>query len=232
MFVVIAGGGRTGAHLAKMLININHRVCVIDHRKDVLARLHRELPTEVILDGNPLDVVVLEEAGLREADVFAAITAVDSENLTLCYLARERFQVDRTIARVNNPRNAWLFNERFKVDVALNQADILSGLIAEEMSMGDMMTLLKIRRGNYSLVEEKIPHNAMAVGMAIQDLNLPMNCVIAGIIRNGKLVIPRGPTTLFAEDEVLAIADVDGAKAIADLFYAPKEKKPLTDKRG
>lgn len=232
MFVVIAGGGRTGAHLAKLLININHQVRVIEYRKEILSRIHKEIPTEFIIDGNPLDVSVLEQAEVRNADVFAATTPNDSENLALCYLARERYQVNRTIARVNNPRNAWLFNDRFNVDVALNQADILSRLIEEEMSMGDMMTLLKLRRGNYSLVEEKIPENAMAIGMAIKDLNLPANCVIAGIIRNGELVIPRGPTTLEAEDEVLAIADAEGAKVIADLFYAPRIKKPLTDKQG
>ncbi len=227
MFVIIAGGGRTGAQLAKSLIAIDHKVRVVEHRPEILARIHKELPTETIVTGNPLDVNILEQADIQHAQVFAATTPNDAENLALCYLARERYKVKRTIARVNNPRNAWLFNERFYVDVAVNQADILSRLIEEEMSMGDMMTLLKLRRGKFSLVEEKVPENAKAVGVAIKDLNLPANCVIAGIIRAGDLMIPRGVTTLSAGDEVLAITDPEGAKKIAALLEVPVNENNL-----
>ncbi len=94
--------------------------------------------------------------------------ASDADNLSLCFIARERYKVPRTIATINNPRNAWLFDKSFHVDVALNQADILASLIEQEMSLGDMMTLLKLRRGSYSLVSEKIPTGARAVGMTIQ----------------------------------------------------------------
>jgi trk system potassium uptake protein TrkA len=199
----------------------------VEYRPEILARIHKELPTESIVSGNPLDVNILEQADIQHAQVFAATTPNDAENLALCYLARERYKVKRTIARVNNPRNAWLFNERFYVDVAVNQADILSRLIEEEMSMGDMMTLLKLRRGKYSLVEEKVPENAKAVGVAIKDLNLPANCVIAGIIRAGDLMIPRGVTTLSAGDEVLAITDPEGAKKIAALLEVPVNENNL-----
>lgn len=218
MFVIIAGGGRTGAQLAKSLIAIDHKVRLLEHRSDILARIHKELPTESIVTGNPLDLNTLEQADIQHAQVFAATTPNDAENLALCYLVRERYNVKRTIARVNNPRNAWLFTEMFNVDVAVNQADILARLIEEEMSMGDMMTLLKLRRGKYSLVEEKVPPNAVAIGMAIKDLDLPTNCVIAGIIREGALLIPRGVTTLAEGDEVLAITDPEGAKKIANLL--------------
>jgi trk system potassium uptake protein TrkA len=218
MFVIIAGGGRTGAQLAKSLIAMDHVVKVVEHRAEILARIHKELPTESIVTGNPMDVNILEQADIQHAQVFAATTPNDAENLALCYLVRERFNVNRTIARVNNPRNAWLFNEMFNVDVAVNQADILARLIEEEMSMGDMMTLLKLRRGKYSLVEEKVPPNAKAIGMAIKDLDLPTNCVIAGIIRKGALQIPRGVTTLSEGDELLAITDSEGANKIAELL--------------
>jgi trk system potassium uptake protein TrkA len=218
MFVIIAGGGRTGAQLARSLLTEDHKVHVIDYRKEVLARIHKELPTEVIFPGNPMDCQVLEQAGIMNANVFAATTTSDAENLALCYIAREKYGVKRTIARVNNPRNAWLFDSKFKVDVAVNHADILSRLIEEEMSMGDMMTLLKLKRGKYALVEEKIPPKAIAVGQAIKDLNLPSNCTIAAIIRAGEVIVPRGITVLEVGDEVLAITDADGAKNLADLF--------------
>lgn len=222
MFVLIAGGGRTGAQLARNLIGLKYKVHVVEDRKEILSRIHKELPTEAIFIGNPLDARVLEQAGIQNVDVFAATTPSDTENLALCYLVREKYGTGRTIARINNPRNAWLFNKKFHVDVAVNQAELLSRLIEEEMSLGDMMTLLKLRRGKYSLVEEKIPEKAKAIGVAIQDLKLPANCVIAAIIRNGELVLPRGITTFEANDEVLAITDPEGARQMADLFAFQK----------
>lgn len=223
MIVIIVGGGRTGASLARLLLHQDHDVRIIENRKDVLARIHRELPTETIIEGSFTNPKVLERAGIQEAAALAAVTTEDEDNLVLCYMARQVYNVGRTIARVNNPRNAWLFSNIFRVDVALNQAEIFSHLIEEEMSMGDMMTLLKLRRGNYSIVEEKIPPSAPAVGIMIKDLKLPEHCVIAAIIRKGEVIVPRGVTALEVGDEVLAVVDHEGAKQLARLFLAPEE---------
>lgn len=221
MFVLIAGGGRTAAQLAAILVAQEHEVRLLEHRRDVLAHLHRELPSEVIYDGQATDPQALERAGIARADVIAACMSSDAENLALCFLARERFNVPRTIACINNPRDAWLFDRTFHVDVALNQADILANLIEQEMSLGDMMTLLKLRRGSYSVVGEKIPAGARAVGVAIQDLPLPRNCVIAAILRRGEIVIPRGRVRFEQDDEVLAVVDQEGADELAALFGHP-----------
>ena len=192
MFVIITGGGRTGAQLASTLVTQGHQVRLIEHRRELLTRIHHELPTEIIYEGVATDPTVLEQAGIRQAQVLAAVTTVDADNLALCYLARVRYNITRTIARVNNPRTAWLFDNKFHVDASVNQASILSSLIEEEMSMGDMMPLLKLRRGNYTLVEEKIPEGAKALGVAIKDLKMPAEAVIAAIIRRGQIVIPAG----------------------------------------
>lgn len=224
MFVLITNGGRTGAHLASMLVTQQHQVRLIEYRPEVLARLHQELPTEVIYEGNATDPQVLELAGIRQAKVLVACDTKDADNLAICFLARTRYGVARTIARINNPRNAWLFNQTFHVDAALNQAQILASLIEEEMSLGDMMMLLKLRRGSYSLVEEKIPKGARAVGMTIKDLPLPSNSVIAAIIRQGKILIPRGTTAFEVGDEVLAIVEHDAAGKLAALFERPDTK--------
>lgn len=218
MFVVIAGGGRTGAQLARYLLDEGHRVHLVENRKEVLARIHKELPTEVIFTGNPMDPVVLRESGIAEAQVFAATTTSDEVNLSLCYYVKEKYKTGRTIARVNNPRNAWLFDSKLHVDVAVNQAELLSRLIEEEMSLGDMMTLLQLRKGRYSLVEEKIPVGAKALGIQIKDLKFPENCVIAAIIRSGEIIIPRGSTMFETGDEVLAVTDDDGAKSLSEMF--------------
>lgn len=223
MIVLIAGGGRTATQLATLLLAQNHDIRMIENRSDILTRLHRELPNEVIYEGYPTMPEILQQAGIKSADVVAACTANDTDNLVVCYLARKVFNVQRTIARINDPRNTWLFDEKFHVDVSLNQVDIMASLIEEEMSLGDMMTLLKLRRGQYSLIEEKIPPGAQAIGVAIKDLGLPDQCVIAGIIRDGKVIVPRGITTLEVEDEILAVTDSDGAKQLAHLFNPIQE---------
>jgi trk system potassium uptake protein len=218
MFVLVAGGGRTGTQLAARLLEHNHIVRLIEHRRDILTRAHHELPTEVIYEGNALDPQSLEQAGIRQAQVFTACTPNDADNLVLCYLARTQYQVPRTIARINNTHNAWLFDQKFHVDMALNQVGILASLILEEMSLGDMITLLKLHRGQYSLVEERIPVGSRVAGIALKDLTLPENCVIAAIIRQGEMVVPRGITTFEIDDEVLAITDSEGAQQLAKLL--------------
>jgi trk system potassium uptake protein TrkA len=221
MFVLIAGGGRTAAQLATLLLGQDHQVHVVEDEKEVLAHLHYELPTEAIYVGNPMDPSVLEQAGIEHANALAACMHVDAENLVLCYLARVRYGVPRTIARINNPRNAWLHDDKFHVDVALNHSEVLASLIEEEMSIGDMMTLAKLRRGRYSLVVEKIPPGAIAVGVAIKDLDLPDECVIAAIIRRGEMLLPAGHTVFEAGDEVLSITDRPGQNQLAVLFAPP-----------
>ena len=221
MNVLIAGGGRTGARLANLLINQNYKVRLVENRRDLLSHLHQELPTEVIYEGNPVDPSILEAAGIRDAHAVAAVTSEDASNLALCFLAKSMFDVPRTIARVNNPNNAWLFNEKFKVDVALNSADVLAHLIEEEMSLGDMMTLFKIRRGRYAVVEEKVPAGAKAIGIQLKDLGLAEYCVIAAIIRDGAMTLPRGDSKLQEDDEIIAVASPVGVQKLSDLLAFP-----------
>lgn len=224
MFVLIAGGGRTASTLATHLLSQKHEVRLVEHRPEVLRQLHRELPTEVIYVGVATHPEVLADAGIRRADVLVASMAGDEEDLAVCFIGKAIFNVPRTIGVINNPRAAWLFDRKFHVDVALNQADILAHLIEEEMSLGDMMTLLKLRRGRYSLVAEKIPAGAPAVGIAIKDLALPQHAVIAAIIRGGQIVVPRGDVRFEVDDEVLAVVDPPAATTLADLFGDRRER--------
>jgi len=223
MFVIIVGGGNTGSQLAKFLINAGHTVRVIDDRPNVLEKLATDIPQNLIINGDGSSPTVLEKAGIQNAHVLAAVTSFDETNLVITSLARFEFKVPRVIARINNPKNAWLFTPEMGVDAALNQAEILTRLIAEEMSMGDMMTLLKFRRGKYSLVEEKIFPGALAVNKAIRDLPLPQNCVIAGIIRHGEIVMPRGVAALEEADEILAIVDESSRIVLAKLLGRREE---------
>jgi trk system potassium uptake protein TrkA len=218
MFVIIAGGGKTGSYLTELLLKEKHQVKVIEDRPDVIERLKQELPPEAVIEGDGSSPSVLEAAGIAHANVLAAVTGEDEANLVIAMLARFEFRVPRIIARVNNPKNAWMFTPEMGIDVALNQPDMMAHLIAEEMSLGDMMTLLKLRKGQYALVEEKVHPSALAVGKAIRELMLPPECVLAAVIRKGNLIIPRGDIVLQPADEVLAVVHSSQTAALASLL--------------
>ncbi len=205
MFVIVVGGGKTGSQLCTQLRDEGHSVKVIENRESVLERLKVELPDDIIVPGDGSSPSVLESAGIEKANVLAAVTGEDEANLVITSLARFEYKVPRTIARVNNPKNAWLFNQDMGVDVALSQPDILAKLIAEEMSLGDMMTLLKLRRGEYSVIEEKVHPTSIAAGKAIRDIELPTECVLVAILRQGRLIVPRGDIIINPVDEIIAL---------------------------
>jgi trk system potassium uptake protein TrkA len=222
MNVVVVGGGNTGSHLAKILISAGHTVRVIEERPAILEKLGQEISQEDIIHGDGSSPVILEKAGIQKAQVLVAATGSDETNLVITSLGRFEFNVPRVIARINNPKYAWLFTPEMGVDVSLNQSEILASLSAEEMSINDMMTLAKLRRGKYSLVEEKIAPNSPVIGIAIKDMPLPQNCVISGIIRKGEILLPRGITTLEAGDEVLALVDDSAREQLARFLTGPK----------
>jgi trk system potassium uptake protein TrkA len=215
MKVLVIGGGKVGSYLAALLVAEKHDVRIIEIRPERVAPLRRDLPSESVLAGSGTAPAVLEAAGIQHTQVVAAVTGADETNLVAASLARFEFNVPRVIARVNNPKNAWLFTSQMGVDVALNQADLMAHLIVEEMSLGDMMILLKLRKGEYSLVEEQVHPQAQATGKAIRDLRLPDECVLAAVIRAGKLIIPRGDTVLQPLDEVLAVIHASQLDALA-----------------
>ncbi len=205
MFVIVVGGGKVGSYLTGLLCESGHKVRLIENRDFVLDRLRGELPNEVIVSGDGSDPNLLESIGVREANVLAAVTGQDDANLVITTLARFEFNVPRVIARVNNPKNDWMFTAEMGVDVALNQADIFARLIAEEMSLGDMMTVMKLRKGEFSIVEEKVHPASTAAGKAIRDLHLADDCILIAVIHKGELLLPRGDTVLNPADEVFAV---------------------------
>lgn len=222
MFVIIVGGGKTGSHLAAQLIDQGHLVKIIEERPFVIERLQQELPQEVIVVGDGSSPSVLEGAGIERAQVLAAVTGEDETNLVITSLGRFEYHVPRIIARVNNPKNAWLFTEDMGVDVALNQTDILAKLIAEEMSLGDMMTLLKLRRGEYAIVEEKVHSQAVVVGKSLREISVPPDCVFVAVLRKGQMIVPHGETVLQPVDEVIALIHSTQVDELARLLGQPR----------
>lgn len=205
MNVLVIGGGKTGSHLAAQLLGQGYQVRVIEDRPAVVERLRKELPAESVFEGDGTSPICLEQAAIQQAHVVAAVTGDDDENLVIATLARFEFRVPRVIARVNNPKNAWLFTPEMGVDVAINQSDLMAKLIAEEMSMGDMMMLVKLRKGEVSIVEEKIEEGAPAAGKTLREIPFPAGCTIAAVIRKGEVILPHGDTLLQPFDEIVAV---------------------------
>jgi trk system potassium uptake protein TrkA len=218
MKVIIVGGGRVGEYLATLLLSGGHRVQLIEIRSHQVEILEHDLPKETVILGSGTDPAVLEAADIRTADVVAVVTGADEINLVAATIARLEYQVPRVVARVKNPKNAWLFTSKMGVDVALNQAELMASLVVEEMSVGDMMTLLKLNKGAFSLIEEKVHPASLVVGKEVNQLNLPEECILVAIIRNNKLVIPHGNTRLLSEDEVLAIVHASKIQDLAKIL--------------
>jgi trk system potassium uptake protein TrkA len=218
MKAIIIGGGKVGSYIAELLMNSKCSIKVIEHRKNVLEKLKTEIPAEMIIYGSGTDPDVLESAGITDADVVAAVTGADEVNLVASTIAKFEFDVPRVISRINNPRNAWLFNAGMGVDVALNHADLMAHLVVEEIDFKNMMTLLKINRGDYSIVQVTVDGSSEAVNKAVKDLTVPVRAVLISVFRGNEVIIPRGETIIKAGDKILALADKDAQAAINALF--------------
>ncbi len=218
MKLIIVGGGKVGSYLATLLLADSHEVKIIEKDAAQFPKLEKAVPEETIWIGSGTDPNVLEAAGIRDVHVLAAVTGADETNLVVASLGRFEFHVPRIVARVNNPLNAWMFTPEMGVDVALNQADIMGRLIAEEMSLGDVMTLLKLRKGQYSLVEEKVHPTSTAAGRAINQIDLPRECVLTAIIRKGELIIPHGDVVLQQADEIIALVHSEKLQQFSDIL--------------
>jgi trk system potassium uptake protein len=207
MKVVITGAGKVGRHLAGDLAGRGHDVTLIEQDKVAAARAAQDLPEEVnVLLGDACEPYVLEEAKLMEADVVVAATGDDEDNLVTSLLAKQEFAVPRVLARVNHSNNEWMFTEQWGVDVPVSPPHILTALVEEAVTVGDVVRLLKLERGKVSLIELTLDDASRVAGKPMYELRLPLDSAIVAIIRDEHVVIPQPETVLAPGDEVMAIA--------------------------
>jgi trk system potassium uptake protein TrkA len=216
--VIIVGGGQVGAYLASLLSSNGHEIRIIENRENIYKNLQKELPNEMLIFGNGSDPEVMEKAGIDSADVVAAVTGADETNLVISTLAKMEFGIPKVVARVNNPKNAWLFNSTMGVDIGVNQAELISYFVVEEMNMKDMFTILKLGRGDYSIVQMKVQKNAKAADQLLKNLSISSKTVLIAIIRNESVLIPKGDTQILADDGILALTDENGRKELKKIF--------------
>jgi trk system potassium uptake protein len=207
MKVVITGAGKVGRHLAGDLAGRGHDVTLIEQDKVAAARAAQDLPEEVnVLLGDACEPYVLEEAKLMEADVVVAATGDDEDNLVTSLLAKQEFAVPRVLARVNHSNNEWMFTEQWGVDVPVSPPHILTALVEEAVTVGDVVRLLKLERGKVSLIELTLDEASRVAGKPMYELRLPLDSAIVAVIRDEHVVIPQPETVLAPGDEVMAIA--------------------------
>jgi trk system potassium uptake protein len=214
MYVVINGGGKVASYLARQLLENGHAVAVIEKREEIAQKLITELPgAPLIIHGDGCDSLYQEDAGVSRADVFVAATGDDDDNLVACQLAKVAFGVPRAVARVNNPKNEHIFHT-LGVE-AISSTTIISRLIEEEATVGDIRTLMALRKGNMAIVEIDLPVDRCVVcGKKVADLNLPGDCLIVALIRGDDAMSVHGDTEMQPGDVVIAFTNVAHERAL------------------
>ena len=218
MNILIVGAGKVGAHLATILKEHAHRITVIEIDEQIFNQVRSTLKDTTVIFGDGCYPQVLRDAGISNMDAVVATTGDDEDNLVVAKLAKHEFRVGRVIARVNNPKNQWLFTQRMGVDIAISAAAMLARLIQEELTAGELVPLLKLAGGKASLVEFTVAPASRTAGQRVDALELPTECVLVTVLREGKIVIPRGDTTLQVDDHIIALIRTEQQPDLARIF--------------
>lgn len=216
MNVVVAGGGKVGYYLASALCRTN-RVSVIEQSPPRAEFIAETLPDVLVVLGDASNLSVLRDAGLADADVIAAVTGRDEDNLVVCQLAKWYFDVRRTVARVSNPKNAEVF-PKLGIDTTVSGTTLITHFVEQELSSSDLHLLMEFRRGNMELVEFRLNGDSPAAGKTVAELPLPADVVLVAILREDGLVVPRGDTLIQHGDSVIALTRSDGVEALSALL--------------
>jgi trk system potassium uptake protein TrkA len=223
MRVVIAGAGSVGRSIARELLHNGHQVLLID--KDVDDHQVRTVPAATWLMADACEISSLHEAGLADCDVVVAATGDDKANLVLSLLAKTEFGVPRTVARVNNPKNEWMFDEAWGVDVAVSTPRLMTALVEEAVSIGDLVRIFTFGQGQSTMVELTLPENSPFAGKRVGDVPWPDDSVLVGIIREDHPIAPSRDDSLEAHDELLFLATPEIEDAL-EAMLSPGERMP------
>ncbi|MFA5156477.1 MAG: TrkA family potassium uptake protein [Candidatus Omnitrophota bacterium] len=203
MYVVIVGAGKVGYFLAKRMLLNNHTVSIVDKDRQLCEETAKQLDA-LVIHGDGCEPRILEEAGAAHADVLAAVTGDDEDNLIICQLAKEKFHVQRTVAKVNNPDNEHTFSE-LGIDVPIDSTKIIAKIIEEEVSFSDFVNLMSFKRGKLSIVRVDLPQDSPVINKQIQDIQLPADSVFVSIVRGEEVIVPKGNTVLEPGDDIIAL---------------------------
>ncbi|MGE0817357.1 MAG: TrkA family potassium uptake protein [Candidatus Nanopelagicales bacterium] len=216
MRVAIAGAGKVGRAIARELLSNYHQVLLID--RDPEKGREGVVPGAEVLLGDTCEIAVLDEADLPACQVLIAATGDDKVNLVVSLLAKTEYGVPRVVARVNHPKNEWMFDEAWGVDVAVSTPRMLSALVEEAVTVGDLVRLFTFRQGDANLVEMTLPASAGVVGSRVGDVSWPTDTALVAIIRDARVIAPSADDTLEAGDELLFVASDEQETSLEELL--------------
>ena len=220
MYIIIGGGGDVGYYLTKSLLNQGHEVLLLEKGATRFQALNEELGQSVVR-GDACEARTMEEVGVNRADVVIAVTGEDEDNLVICQMAKKRFKVGRTIARLNNPKNDLIF-QKLGIDITVSPTRSILSLIEAELPGTTFVTLLTLRRAGLEIMEVRVPADSPIVGKTLSTINLPRSGNIALIIRDNEYIVPAADTKILANDEVYALVNRDGEDALRSALGAAR----------
>ena len=216
MYVIIVGAGNVGHYLAHRLFGDKHMIALVEKDRAMCDRIGQELDI-LVVNGDGCEISTLQAAGIERADVLAAVTGSDEDNLVICQLAKEVFHIDRTVARVNDSRNEHIFNE-LGVDVPIDSTGILARVIEEEVSLSDFVNLVTFRKGKLALVRFDLPAESPIISKKVSEVILPVESVLLAIVRGDSVFIPHGDTVFKPQDEIVALTRIGEESAVLQTF--------------
>ena len=220
MFVIVGGGGKVGYHLARALI-AEHEVLIIEIDPARVDFIAEELGAEVIMQGDACDAATMERAGMERADLVAAVTGDDEDNLTFCQIAKAKFSVPRSVARINNPQNEQLFR-KLGIDSTVSATNLIMAHIEQELPWRGLISLVTLRGHGLEIVEVRVPREAHIVGRQMRQLLLPPGALISLVIDpDGTPRLPAPDTMIHADDILIAVTDVESEEALRNALTSP-----------
>lgn len=216
MEVIIIGAGSVGSSSARELLSHGHKVTIIDVKPEAVSRSEIQKATWVI--GDACELSVLRQAKPENADVVVAASGDDKTNLVVSLLARSEFGVPRTVARVNNPKNEWLFDDAWGVDVAVSTPRLMTSLVEEAVEVGDVVRLMTLKSGSATIAEYTVPADHPIIGYSISQVQWPYETTLTAILRDGLPITPTSDDVIEGGDELFFITTPTGEDDIRDLF--------------
>ncbi|HEY3115225.1 MAG TPA: TrkA family potassium uptake protein [Chloroflexota bacterium] len=218
MYVIVAGGGKVGFYLAKELVELGHEVLVIEADPNRANQIETELGS-VVTAGDACEARILREAGAERADLVAAVTGDDEDNLVICQVAKSAFRAGRVIARINNPKNAEIFR-RLGIDDTVSATDLILSVIEQEIPEEHLKPLLHLRFTDVEVVEVVIEQASVATGHRLGEIQLPSPCTVPVILRDGTAIFPGPDTMIQGGDGLIAFTTSENEPALRKAFLS------------
>jgi trk system potassium uptake protein TrkA len=220
MYIIVVGGGKVGFHLAKELVEANHEVLVIEQDSAKAKEIADELG-DIVLDGDGCEATILEKAGTARADMLLAVTGDDEDNLVSCQVAKQRFNVARTVARINDPKNEEVFR-KLEVDITVSATSAIMAHIEQELPTHHLSVLVKLKGSGLELVEVRIPEDSRIVDQPVRTIRLPYQSMIVLVVgEDGLPKVPSGETVIHSGDEVVAVTLHESEEELRDALLSP-----------